>query len=67
MYGILWVLVRAVAWLCFRFRVIGTVPKRGGLLVAANHASYFDIPLLGCGMSQAGLVSWVEAICLCPG
>ena len=29
MYGILWVLVRAVAWLCFRFRVIGTVPKRG--------------------------------------
>lgn len=52
MYGILWVLVRAVAWLCFRFRVIGTVPKRGGLLVAANHASYFDIPLLGCGMSR---------------
>ncbi|HEU5202151.1 MAG TPA: lysophospholipid acyltransferase family protein [Nitrospira sp.] len=51
-YGILWVLVRAVAWLCFRFRVIGTVPKRGGLLVAANHASYFDIPLLGCGMSR---------------
>ena len=52
MYEILWVLVRAVAWLCFRFRVIGTVPKRGGLLVAANHASYFDIPLLGCGMSR---------------
>lgn len=52
MYGILWVLVRAVAWLCFRFRVTGTVPKRGGLLVAANHASYFDIPLLGCGMSR---------------
>jgi 1-acyl-sn-glycerol-3-phosphate acyltransferase len=51
-YGILWVLVRAVAWLCFRFRVTGTVPKRGGLLVAANHASYFDIPLLGCGMSR---------------
>jgi 1-acyl-sn-glycerol-3-phosphate acyltransferase len=44
--------VRAVAWLCFRFRVTGTVPKRGGLLVAANHASYFDIPLLGCGMSR---------------
>jgi 1-acyl-sn-glycerol-3-phosphate acyltransferase len=51
-YGILWVLTRAVAWICFRFRVIGTVPKRGGLLVAANHASYFDIPLLGCGMSR---------------
>ncbi|HET9575154.1 MAG TPA: lysophospholipid acyltransferase family protein [Nitrospira sp.] len=51
-YGILWVLVRATARLCFGFRVVGTVPKRGGLLVAANHASYFDIPLLGCGMSR---------------
>jgi 1-acyl-sn-glycerol-3-phosphate acyltransferase len=46
----LWVLVRALAWLFFGYRVVGAVPKRGGLLVAANHASYFDIPLLGCGM-----------------
>jgi len=51
-YGILWVLARTVAWLCFRFRVEGSVPKQGGVLVAANHASYFDIPLLGCGMSR---------------
>ena len=51
-YAILWVFTRAVAWLCFRFRVLGSVPKRGGLLVAANHASYFDIPLLGCGMPR---------------
>jgi 1-acyl-sn-glycerol-3-phosphate acyltransferase len=51
-YAILWVLARAVARLCFGFRVIGSVPKRGGLLVAANHASYFDIPLLGCGMPR---------------
>jgi 1-acyl-sn-glycerol-3-phosphate acyltransferase len=39
-----------VARLFFGFRVVGSVPKQGGLLVAANHASYFDIPLLGCGM-----------------
>lgn len=51
-YGILWLLARAVARLCFGFRVVGTVPTRGGLLVAANHASYFDIPLLGCGMTR---------------
>jgi 1-acyl-sn-glycerol-3-phosphate acyltransferase len=51
-YGILWVLTRVVAWLCFRYRVKGGVPKQGGLLVAANHASYFDIPLLGCGMPR---------------
>ena len=48
----LWVLVRALAWLFFGYRVVGGVPKRGGLLVAANHASYFDIPLLGCGMAR---------------
>ena len=50
MYAILWVLARTVARLFFGFRVIGSVPRQGGLLVAANHASYFDIPLLGCGM-----------------
>jgi len=51
-YGLLWVLVRAVALVCFRYRVVGSVPRTGGLLVAANHASYFDIPLLGCGMPR---------------
>ncbi len=51
-YGILWVLARAVGWCCFRYRVDGQVPRRGGVLVAANHASYLDIPLLGCGMKR---------------
>lgn len=51
-YAILWVLARAVGWLCFRYRVEGQVPRRGGVLVAANHASYLDIPLLGCGMTR---------------
>jgi 1-acyl-sn-glycerol-3-phosphate acyltransferase len=50
LYAVLWLLARTVARLCFGFRVVGSVPKHGGLLVAANHASYFDIPLLGCGM-----------------
>jgi len=51
-YGILWILTRIVAWLCFRFQVVGQVPKAGGFIVAANHASYLDIPLLGCGMRR---------------
>ena len=51
-YGILWLLARTVGWLCFRYRVVGKVPKTGGFVVAANHASYLDIPLLGCGMRR---------------
>ncbi|MEC4891175.1 MAG: lysophospholipid acyltransferase family protein [Nitrospira sp.] len=52
LYGILWVLVRSVARVLFRYRVEGELPKTGGVLVAANHASYVDIPLLGCGMTR---------------
>ena len=51
-YGILWMLARAVGRIWFRYRVEGDVPATGGLLVAANHASYLDIPLLGCGMKR---------------
>jgi 1-acyl-sn-glycerol-3-phosphate acyltransferase len=51
-YGFLWVLARVAALVCFRYRVEGQVPPTGGLLIAANHASYLDIPLLGCGMKR---------------
>ncbi len=51
-YAVLWILVRIVAVICFRYRVVGSVPRAGGVLIAANHASYFDIPLLGCGMTR---------------
>lgn len=51
-YAVLWILVRTVALICFRYRVVGSVPRTGGVLVAANHASYFDIPLLGCGIKR---------------
>ena len=51
-YGILWILTRAIGRIWFRYRVQGAVPDTGGVLVAANHASYLDIPLLGCGMRR---------------
>ena len=50
LYGILWVLARIIGWVCFRYRAVGRVPQRGGFLIASNHASYIDIPLLGCGI-----------------
>jgi 1-acyl-sn-glycerol-3-phosphate acyltransferase len=31
---------------------VGSVPKTGGFIVAANHASYLDIPFLGCGIRR---------------
>lgn len=51
-YGFLWLLARGVSKICFRYRVEGQVPRTGGLLIAANHASYLDIPLLGCGLTR---------------
>jgi len=52
LYDILWVLTRTIGRMCFRYRVEGQIPATGGLLVAANHASYLDIPLIGCGMKR---------------
>ena len=51
-YGVLWVLTRVIGWVFFRYRAEGQIPPTGGVLVAANHASYLDIPLLGCGMRR---------------
>lgn len=53
-YWSLWVLFRLLASLFFRFRTEGAdlFPKTGGVIVAANHASYFDIPLLGCAIRR---------------
>lgn len=53
-YGGLWVLFNLLARVFFRYRTTGTggIPRRGGVIFAANHASYLDIPLLGCGIPR---------------
>ncbi len=53
-YWFLWVLFNAVGLLFFRYRAAGRkhIPKRGGVLVAGNHASFLDISLLGCGIPR---------------
>jgi 1-acyl-sn-glycerol-3-phosphate acyltransferase len=54
LYWLVWVAVRLVATVLFRLKVSGQhhIPKTGGVLIAANHASYLDIPILGCGMRR---------------
>jgi 1-acyl-sn-glycerol-3-phosphate acyltransferase len=54
LYWLTWAAIRMLATVLFRFRVSGAhhVPKTGGVLIAANHASYLDIPILGCGMAR---------------
>lgn len=54
LYRIAHMVVWTLARLFFRIRVIGEshVPREGGVIVAANHNSYFDIPLLGCVLSR---------------
>ncbi len=51
-YGFLWLLFRVLGSICFRFKAVGSVPRTGGVLVASNHTSFLDIPLLGCGITR---------------
>jgi 1-acyl-sn-glycerol-3-phosphate acyltransferase len=48
-YGFAKLLVGAILHTGFRYRVVGSekVPKTGGVVVAANHISNFDPPILG--------------------
>lgn len=54
LYRIAHLLVYLFAKVFFRLRVIGeaNVPREGGVIVAANHNSYFDIPFLGCALRR---------------
>ena len=53
-YAILWLLFKVLGRVFLRIRIIGRehIPRTGGVLFAANHASYSDIPLLGCAIPR---------------
>jgi 1-acyl-sn-glycerol-3-phosphate acyltransferase len=53
-YWCLWLSFNVLSRLLFRYRIIGRqhIPKSGGVLIAANHASLLDIPLLGCSVPR---------------
>jgi 1-acyl-sn-glycerol-3-phosphate acyltransferase len=44
-----WALTRAISSLIFRIRIYGRehIPPSGGFILASNHVSYFDPPLVG--------------------
>jgi 1-acyl-sn-glycerol-3-phosphate acyltransferase len=49
-----WCFFRAVFAVYFRWRVFNTerVPQEGAVILAANHASFIDPPLVGAGLSR---------------
>ncbi len=54
LYRIAHVVVYLLARWFFRLRIEGRdhLPRHGGVIVASNHASYLDIPLIGCAMPR---------------
>jgi 1-acyl-sn-glycerol-3-phosphate acyltransferase len=52
LYHFLHVIVYLIAKLLFNYRAIGTeyIPKKGSAILASNHASYLDPPLVGLGV-----------------
>jgi 1-acyl-sn-glycerol-3-phosphate acyltransferase len=53
-YRLGWLFFRAVFKVYFRWRVYNPerVPLQGGVVLAANHASYIDPPLVGAGVHR---------------
>ena len=65
LYAIAHAVIGFFARFFFRLQVVGRdrIPKQGGVLIASNHVSYLDIPLLGCAMHRpAHFIGKVELL-----
>lgn len=53
-YRLGWIFFRTLYCVYFRWRVFGVknVPQQGAMILASNHASYLDPPLVGSGLSR---------------
>ena len=53
-YRIGWTCFRVMYATYFRWRVFNAerVPLQGGVILASNHASFLDPPLVGCGLKR---------------
>ncbi|MEI7807112.1 MAG: lysophospholipid acyltransferase family protein [Verrucomicrobiota bacterium] len=53
-YRIAWIIFRAIFATYFRWRAFGAenVPLQGGVILASNHASFLDPPLVGAGLKR---------------
>ncbi len=49
-----WTFFRIIASVIFRVKIIGAdnIPKKGGFILASNHISYYDPPLVGCCINR---------------
>lgn len=54
LYRLGWLLTRVIGWLFFGYRWVHAdrVPKEGPIIIAGNHQSYFDPPLIGSGVRR---------------
>ena len=51
-YKFIYFIIKNFLRLLFRLRISGedNIPQKGGIIIATNHISYWDPPLVACGI-----------------